>query len=42
MPIGQIIYYEVSGEIDTNYQETGNYNNSKSEPVESMLYKKFK
>lgn len=41
MPIGQIIYYEVSGEIDYNYQETGNYNNSSKDPVESLLYKKY-
>jgi dCTP deaminase len=42
MPIGQIIYYVVDGDIDLSYKETGSYNNVESEPVESMLFKKFK
>ena len=41
MVIGQLIYYEVSGEITDTYQDTGNYNNKEAIPEGSKLYKKY-
>jgi dCTP deaminase len=41
MPIGQLIYFEVQGEITTFYNSKGNakYNNKTTKPVESMMWK---
>lgn len=41
MPIGQLIYFEVAGEITTMYNTKGNakYNNKTTRPVESMMWK---
>lgn len=41
MPIGQLIYFVVEGEIDTMYNTKGNakYNNKTTKPVESMMWK---
>lgn len=43
MPIGQLIYFEVSGEIGTPYQKKGSakYNARSEKPVESMMWKNF-
>lgn len=44
MPIGQVIFFEVSGELETSYKNKKNakYNNRNSMPVESMMFKNFK
>lgn len=41
MPIGQLIYFAVEGDIDTFYGTKGNakYNNKTTKPVESMMWK---
>jgi dCTP deaminase len=41
MPIGQIIYFEVKGEIQTSYAKKQNakYNSKVNHPVESMMWK---
>ncbi len=41
MPIGQLIYFEVQGEISTFYNTKGNakYNKKTTKPVESMMWK---
>ena len=41
MPIGQLIYFVVEGEIETLYNTKGNakYNNPTTRPVESMMWK---
>jgi dCTP deaminase len=43
MPIGQLIYFEVKGEIETPYNVKGSakYNTKTHEPVESMMWKNF-
>ncbi len=43
MPIGQLIYFEVSGEVDIPYNKkrTAKYNRRTSKPVESMMWKNF-
>ena len=41
MPIGQLIYFVVEGDIETMYNTKGNakYNNKTTKPVESMMWK---
>jgi dCTP deaminase len=41
MPIGQLIYFVVDGDIETLYNTKGNakYNNKTTKPVESMMWK---
>jgi dCTP deaminase len=41
MPIGQLIYFTVEGEIDTFYntKDDAKYNNPTTRPVESMMWK---
>ncbi|MFP6872077.1 MAG: dCTP deaminase [Verrucomicrobiales bacterium] len=41
MPIGQLIYFEVSGKIDTPYstKKSAKYNKRSPLPVESMMWK---
>ena len=41
MPIGQLIYFVVEGEIETLYntKENAKYNNKTTKPVESMMWK---
>ena len=41
MPIGQLIYFLVEGNIETMYNTKGNakYNNKTTKPVESMMWK---
>jgi len=41
MPIGQLIYFSVEGEIETFYNSKGNakYNRKTVRPVESMMWK---
>jgi dCTP deaminase len=41
MPIGQLIYFTVEGEISTMYNTKNNakYNNKTTKPVESMMWK---
>jgi len=43
MPIGQLIYFEVSGEIGTSYREkrSAKYTGRTDRPVESMMWKNF-
>ena len=43
MPIGQLIYFEVSGEIGTSYnaKASAKYNTRTDKPVESMMWKNF-
>jgi len=44
MPIGQLIYFEISGELGTPYQEksSAKYSIRTDKPVESMMWKNFK
>jgi dCTP deaminase len=44
MPIGQLIYFEVSGEILTPYnkKKSAKYNARNTKPVETMMWKNFK
>lgn len=41
MPIGQLIYFEVSGTVNTHYQikSSAKYNEVLPQPVESMMWK---
>jgi dCTP deaminase len=41
MPIGQLIYFVVDGEVETMYNTKGDakYNNKTTKPVESMMWK---
>ena len=41
MPIGQLIYFDVDGEIETLYNSKSDakYNNKTTRPVESMMWK---
>jgi dCTP deaminase len=43
MPIGQLLYFEISGEIGTSYDKKGSakYNARTDRPVESMMWKNF-
>ena len=43
MPIGQLIYFEIQGEIEVPYNTKGNakYIQRVTVPVESMMYKNF-
>jgi dCTP deaminase len=43
MPIGQLIYFEVSGEVGTTYRSksSAKYAMRTDRPVESMMYKNF-
>jgi dCTP deaminase len=43
MPIGQLIYFELSGEIGTTYRtkSSAKYNKKTDMPVESMMWKNF-
>jgi len=43
IPIGQLIYFEVSGEVGTTYRSKGSakYAARTDKPVESMMYKNF-
>jgi dCTP deaminase len=44
MPIGQLIYFELSGEIGTPYarKSSAKYGTRTEKPVESMMWKNFK
>lgn len=41
MPIGQLIYFEIQGELETSYNKkaSAKYNDRTSVPVESMMWK---
>jgi dCTP deaminase len=43
MPIGQLIYFEVSGQIGTTYKKkpSAKYTKRNQKPVESMMWKNF-
>lgn len=43
MPIGQLIYFEISGEIGISYasKSSAKYNERTDRPVESMMWKNF-
>jgi dCTP deaminase len=43
MPIGQLIYFEVSGELETSYntKASAKYKTRTDRPVESMMWKNF-
>lgn len=43
MPIGQLIYFELSGELGTSYtaKASAKYNTRTDKPVESMMWKNF-
>ncbi len=44
MPIGQLIYFEISGDVGINYSQkkSAKYVNKTVKPVESMMWKNFK
>jgi dCTP deaminase len=44
MPIGQLIYFEVSGEVGTTYRRkpSAKYTRRNPKPVESMMWKNFR
>ena len=44
MPIGQLIYFEMDGQVGTPYdkKQSAKYNQRTEYPVESMMYKNFK
>lgn len=44
MPIGQLIYFEVSGDVDVPYnkKKSAKYNRRTRKPVESMMWKNFR
>ena len=44
MPIGQLIYFVVDGEVDTPYnkKKSAKYNKRTVKPVESMMWKNFR
>jgi dCTP deaminase len=41
MPIGQLIYFEIKGDLETSYDKkvSAKYNSTSSIPVESMMWK---
>lgn len=41
MPVGQLIYFEISGDIETSYdsKKSAKYNKRTVKPVESMMWK---
>lgn len=43
MPIGQLIYFEIAGEVGTPYRtkSSAKYNTRTDRPVESMMWKNF-
>ena len=43
MPIGQLIYFTVQGEVETSYDKKGSakYNARSNKPMESMMWKNF-
>jgi dCTP deaminase len=43
MPIGQLIYFPVDGEIETKYNQKKNakYSNQPNMPIESMMWRNF-
>jgi dCTP deaminase len=43
MPIGQLIYFEISGEVEIPYnrKKSAKYNKRTVKPVESMMWKNF-
>jgi dCTP deaminase len=43
MPIGQLIYFEINGEVETPYfkKKNAKYNKKTNKPVESMMWKNF-
>jgi dCTP deaminase len=43
MPIGQLIYFEINGEVETPYfkKKNAKYNKRTNKPVESMMWKNF-
>jgi dCTP deaminase len=43
MPIGQLIYFEIAGEVTTSYRNksSAKYNTRTDKPVESMMWKNF-
>jgi dCTP deaminase len=44
MPIGQLIYFAVDGDVEVLYNKKKNakYNRKTTKPVESMMWKNFK
>jgi dCTP deaminase len=44
MPIGQLIYFEVNGDVEIPYnkKKSAKYNKRTMKPVESMMWKNFK
>jgi dCTP deaminase len=44
MPIGQLIYFVIDGEVENPYnkKKTAKYNKRTTKPVESMMWKNFK
>lgn len=44
MPIGQLIYFEISGEVEVPYdrKKSAKYNKRGVKPVESMMWKNFR
>jgi dCTP deaminase len=44
MPVGQLIYFAVDGEIENAYNKKQNakYNQRTPKPMESMMWKNFK
>lgn len=44
MPIGQLIYFEVAGDVDIPYnkKKSAKYNTRTKKPVESMMWKNFR
>lgn len=43
MPIGQLIYFEINGEVEIPYnrKKSAKYNRRTAKPVESMMWKNF-
>jgi dCTP deaminase len=43
MPIGQLIYFEISGSLGTSYKAkpSAKYNTRTEKPVESMMFRNF-
>ena len=43
MPIGQLIYFMVEGEVENSYdkKKSAKYNKKTNKPVESMMWKNF-
>lgn len=44
MPIGQLIYFEISGDVEVPYakKKTAKYKRQTEKPVESMMWKNFR